>query len=187
MVRILKKLGMTIYVSWGSVVWSSLIPQVANYDSNLGLTKRIFVSLGRVIQVSLSCVQPNGTSSKQNEIWEFLTSCSMWHIWKARCSRLFDGKIVPPAQVVRPIWHEMVLTLKSRYDNIQGTLDAMIAMKSAFHKQWKGMYFFTGTYLSMEWNFTPLLGFFLLRLHRLMGRKWKLARLLGFYPSSQRL
>ena len=98
MVRIFDKLGVTIYLSWGSVVWSSLIPHVAKYDSNLGLTKGIFVSPGRVIQVSLSCVQPNGTSSKQKEIWQLLASCSMWHIWKARCSRLFGGKIVPSAQ-----------------------------------------------------------------------------------------
>ena len=52
---------------------------------------------------------PNLDNMRQTELWILLSSCTIWHIWKARCQRLFDNIVVPPVEVVRPTWQEMVV------------------------------------------------------------------------------
>ena len=57
----------------------------------------------------------NSDSSRQNELWTLISSCSLWHIWKARCQRLFGNIVVPPGEVIRSTWQEMVITLRAKY------------------------------------------------------------------------
>ena len=110
--------------------------------------------------MTINMMQPNITTDKVNELWDILSACSMWHVWKARYSRLFHGIIYRPSQIVQTIWIELVLTLKARYDNIKGSSDAVMMKRLAFHEQWSAMEFYsrvwdTRSQTSIQWNMSP--------------------------------
>ena len=85
----------------------------------------------------------NSDSSRQNELWTLISSCSLWHIWKARCQRLFGNIVVPPGEVIRSTWQEMVITLKAKYDEIKGDRNLVVVRRLAFHKLWNNMGFYS--------------------------------------------
>ena len=45
-------------------------------------------------------------------VWVLLCSTTMWFIWIARCSKVFDNNIVHPLGSVWNVWMQMVHTLK---------------------------------------------------------------------------
>ena len=85
----------------------------------------------------------NSDSSRQNELWTLISSCTLWHIWKARCQRLFGNIVVPPREVIRSTWQEMVITLKAKYDEIKGDRNLVVVRSLAFHKIWNNMGFYS--------------------------------------------
>ena len=58
-VRVLQKVGMALFVSSGSIVWSSLLPQVAQYDSTTRSSIAIAVTPTRIFRVPLDMVHAN--------------------------------------------------------------------------------------------------------------------------------
>ena len=153
--RILQKVGMALFVSWGSIVWSSLLPQVVQYDSTTGSSTAVAVTPTRIFRVPLDMVHPNPMMERLSKIWELLGSCSMWHIWKARCTRVLSGDIVLIQQVVQGIWSELVFTLKARFDNIKGDSNMSTQKRLSLLKLWDRMEMYSGNHLKVEWSFSP--------------------------------
>ena len=86
-------------------------------------------------------------------VWALLSTCSMWHIWKARCSRVVGGDFVAVQKVVQEISGEVVLTLKALFDNVKGIFEVAVLKKNHFLQQWRGMGFFTDTNHKLQWEF----------------------------------
>ena len=128
---------------------------MAKYDCNVGTTKAICIAVETINRVPMMEVRPNKANTRQRALWDLLGSCTMWHIWKARCNRVLGGRFVSPTKVVRDVWYEMVLTLKASYDNIKGNPDMVLSKKLAFHNIWKGSGLYTGTQARIQWNFLP--------------------------------
>ena len=154
-----QKLNITI--SWGLVVWSSLERQVFKYDSNRGLSYALPVSDG-VYVTPLLINQLKQYNTYEKELWNLVCSCTIWHIWKARCTRVIGLLVVPAPQVVQGIWLEMVTTLRARYENIKGESEAMRLKRIAFHALWKYSPFYVlcrqepkWLYKAPKWLFPP--------------------------------
>ena len=60
------------------------------------------------------------------EVWELLSTTTMWFLWTARCSKAFDNITVHPMEIVRNVWMQMVHTLRGQYDDIKGETDAAV-------------------------------------------------------------
>ena len=133
LLRIFQFQKIYITVSWGSVVWMSLCHNVSKYDTLFGNTKAIKVSHGHVQSEQINHMWANLDNMRQTELWILLSSCTIWHIWKARCQRLFDNIIFQPIKVVLSIWQEMVATLRARYGGITGDSNSTILRRLAFH------------------------------------------------------
>ena len=130
--RILQKQRMTVDISWGSVVWSSLLSKISHYDSNLGSTTTISILERMLSRIPMNLIQHNKPTHKQSELWNLVSSCTMWHVWRARCSRVINTIICQPMQVVQAVWLELMLSLKAKYDNIKGIEDVIILIKAHF-------------------------------------------------------
>ena len=55
---------------------------------------------------------------------------------KARCKKVFKGFKTPLVETVFAIWLEIVLTLRSLFENIIGDSDAAEQKRLYFHKTW---------------------------------------------------
>ena len=132
--RILQKQNVIVDISWGSIVWSTLQPQVVRYDSSIGLTRMISISVRKVYCIPINLKGPNVTNDKVNELWDILSACSTWHVSKARSSWLFQGMIYRPSQIIQTIWNELMFTVKARYDNIKGSSDAVMMKRLALYE-----------------------------------------------------
>ena len=53
------------------------------------------------------------------EIWQLVSSITIWYIWKARCLRVFQTVTKRPGQINSRIWIEILRDLISSLDNIK--------------------------------------------------------------------
>eukprot|EP00250_Pteridium_aquilinum_P028273 c36882_g1_i1 orf=333-566(+) len=44
--------------------------------------------------------------------WELIGSLTMWFIWRAQCCRLFESRVVPPAETIRNLWLKLIHMLR---------------------------------------------------------------------------
>ena len=153
--RLLQNQGMSVFVSWGTVVWSSLLPEVMRYDSTIGVTTTVSITPVQISRIPLDLMCPNTFSDKVSSVWVLLSTFSMQHLWKAQCSRVVGGEFFAVQQVVQAIWGEMVLTLKAQFDNIKGISETAVLKRIRFLQQWRGMGFFTDTNHKLQWEFAP--------------------------------
>ena len=86
----------------------------------------------QVSRIPLDLMCPNTFSDKVSSVWVLLSTCLMWHIWKARCSRVVGGEFFAVQQVVQAIWVEMVLTLIAQFDNIKGISETAVLERIRF-------------------------------------------------------
>ena len=80
---------------------------------------------------------------------------TLWHAWKARCQKVFQGKTTPPAETIMVIWVELVFTLQSQNDNIKGDTDAALVRRMSFHKVWFAGPFYRKKENIMIWDYKP--------------------------------
>ena len=89
------------------------------------------------------------------QIWELLSSTTMWFIWKARCKKVFKGSKTPPAETVSAIWLELVLTLRSQFESIIGDSDVAEQRRLHFHKTWTPTPFYFWRESTITWKYHP--------------------------------
>ena len=144
-----------INVSWGSAVWITLTDKVFKYDSSLGRTVGLDTSNHGVRQVPIESMQPNVDSKVKSDLWNLVSSSTLWYIWKARCQRLLGRLIIPIEEVLKSIWQEMVLTMRARFDAIVGDSDSALARRQAFLAHWKNLGFFEISGANIRWIMAP--------------------------------
>ena len=69
-------------------------------------------------------------------VWEILSSTTVYHIEKARCSIVFNQLKTSSSELVSNIWLDIVHTLKGQWDGIVGDFDAKIAQRHEFLIVW---------------------------------------------------
>ena len=89
--RYIKFIGV---LSWGQVMWSSLSRIPFSYEDSKG-GFRLRISTTGVTKVFSSHVVFTASSREALQIWELLSSTTMWFIWKARCKKVFKGSKTP--------------------------------------------------------------------------------------------
>ena len=94
------------------------------------------------------------------EMWKLISNCTIWYIWKARCLRLFTRSCIPAAETIKEIWREIVVTLKARFDAIEGAFDATFLRRLAFHTIWSGKGFYHIRHSNVKWRFATLVWLF---------------------------
>ena len=144
-----------------SFSYGSMVTNIENFAENrhdficvLGIYSMVLSFAAGM--TPLDMVHPNPMMERLSKIWELLGSCSMWHIWKARCTGVLSGDIVPIQQVVQGIWSELVFTLKARFDNIKGNSNMSTQKRLSLLKLWDRMEMYSGNHLKVEWSFSTL-------------------------------
>ena len=56
------------------------------------------------------------------QIWQLVSSITIWYIWKARCLKVFQNMIERPAQIIYGIWTEISHNLIGLLDSIKGNM-----------------------------------------------------------------
>ena len=64
-----------------------------------GLMQKTFIPLNLQIETD------------KPEIWQLVSSITIWYIWKARCLKVFQNVTRIPTQIISRIWIEIVLNL----------------------------------------------------------------------------
>ena len=73
-----------------------------------GLMEKLLIPLSPKIQTD------------KPQIWQLLSSITIWYIWKARCLKAFQNVTERPAQIISGIWTEIVHNLRGFLDSIKG-------------------------------------------------------------------
>ena len=143
-----------LVLTWGMVVWTSLARDVFHYGIE-SMDHGFYTKNGSVRTLSLMSLQFSGVRKEVQPIWEILSSTTVYHIWKARCSLVFHNLKTPPAEVISNIWLEIVHALKGQWDGIVGDSDAKIAQRHEFLIIWTATPFVTSRYTTPYWHFQP--------------------------------
>ena len=108
---------------------------MATYDNTCNAKYRGENGSVRLImdsRVPTSCVR----NQKLEDLWMLLAPITIWHIWTARCNRVFSAHKRPPAESIKLIWHTLITTLRAQYERINGTNDGAELMRLNFRKRW---------------------------------------------------
>ena len=133
--RLLCHASSSFTLNWGHACWMCLDVDVVTYDSTCNAKYRGENGIVRLIPdngVPTTCVQ----NQKLEDLWMLLAPITIWHIWTARCTRVFSAHKRPPAESIKLIWHTLITTLRAQYERINGTNDAADLMRLNFRKRW---------------------------------------------------
>ena len=86
----------------------------------------IILQRGSITVVSRSALGVPNMIKEMKNVWELLCTTTMWYIWIAGCSKVFDNFVVHPEGNVRNVWMRMVRTLKEQYDGIKGDINVAV-------------------------------------------------------------
>ena len=133
--RLLCHASSSFTLNWGHACWMCLEDDVATYDNTCNAKYRGENGSVRLImdsRVPTTCVR----NQKLEDLWMLLAPITIWHIWTARCNRVFSAHKRPPAESIKLIWHTLITTLRAQYERINGTNDGAELMRLNFRKRW---------------------------------------------------
>ena len=67
------------------------------------------------------------------QIWQLVSSITIWYIWKARCLKVFQNVTERPTQIISGIWIEIVHNLRGLLDSIKGNTHQVELKRLEFH------------------------------------------------------
>ena len=53
------------------------------------------------------------------QIWQLVSTITIWYIWKARCLKVFQNVTKRHAQIISGIWIEIVANVRGSLDNLK--------------------------------------------------------------------
>ena len=99
--------------SWGMAVWATVSQPLCQYEaSSHELT--IKIQGGKLVVEQGTRVEVPIMDKEMQGVWELLCTTTMWYIWTARCSKIFDNTETYPAESVKNVWIQLVHTLKGQ-------------------------------------------------------------------------
>ena len=92
---------------------------------------------------------------ERDMVWELISSLTLWFLWRARCSRVFEDRQEPPAETVRAIWLDLVHTLRGQYSQLRTPRS-----QRHFRYQWWEGLLYTNSSSGLRWQYRPPLWLF---------------------------
>ena len=122
--------------TWGAVSWGSLTGPGVGYETEvdsvvLQCQRQLFVRVDPPFAFPL-----DGGGENRDPHWELISSLALWFVWRARCRRVFEDRVVPPAETIRDFWLELIHTLRGQFDRMQGESDRAGRRREAFLRLW---------------------------------------------------
>ena len=89
--RIFANYFFPLVFTWGMVVWTSLVRDTFHYDTE-SMNHGFYSKYGNVHTLPLLSLRFLGVRKEVQTVWEILSSTTVYHIWKARCSLVFQHR-----------------------------------------------------------------------------------------------
>ena len=70
------------------------------------------------------------------QIWQLVSSITIWYIWKAQCLRVFQNVTKRPAQIISGIWTKIVHNLRGLLDSVKGNTQPAELKLLELHAIW---------------------------------------------------
>ena len=97
---------------------------------------------------------PIHLSFNEAQIWQLVSSITIWYIWKARCLKVFQNVTESPAQIISGIWIEIVHNLRGILDSIKGNTHQAELRRVKFHAIWDIGIFYRRCFDKVEWFYS---------------------------------
>ena len=152
--RILRICGISFPFAWGNVVQFSSSKTTFLYDSSTDDKLALHLFQPRFLIISMRQASFLGYSKNMEDMWNFLSKQMMWHIWKARCVKAFEGNHVPELEVVKDIWMQCIYILRGQYDDSHGSSDEDFMQSLALQAEWKDNALYIMHNVKLRWKYT---------------------------------
>lgn len=136
--------------TWGVVAWSTDSGPALSYETEMHSTA-ISSRGGRTAVVQMPNFSSQGWCTECPQRWEMISSIAAWSIWRARCTRVFKDRGIPPAETIRDFWTELKHTLRGQFEGLVGSFDRMQKRREAFLHLWRDGRFFSETGGAIRW------------------------------------
>ena len=93
--------------TWGAVAWCINSMLALEYETEAH-NMAIHSQRGRTSVIPVPNYGSQAWSRERPQRWELICSIAAWSVWRARCTRVFEGRGVPPAETVRDFWTEII-------------------------------------------------------------------------------
>ena len=140
--------------TWGAVAWSTDSGPALSYETEPHSTA-ICSQGGRTTVVQAPDYSSQRWCSERPQRWELISSIAAWSIWRARCTRAFEGRGTPAAETVRDFWTELIHTLRGQFEQLAGSSDRMQRRREAFLRLWRDGPFYTESGGALRWQYRP--------------------------------
>ena len=141
--------------TWGAVAWGALTGPGVGYETEadsvvLQYRQQMLVRVDPPFAFPLG-----GGEEDRDPHWELVSSLALWFVWRARCRRVFEDRVVPPAETLRDFWLELVHTLRGQFDRMQGESDRVARRREAFLRLWGHPPFCSVLGGTVRWCYRP--------------------------------
>ena len=140
--------------TWGAVAWCTDSGPTLGYESEAH-SRAIHSQGGRTLGSPVPDYGSHAWSRECPQRWELICSIAAWSVWRARCTGVFEGKGVPPAETVRDFWMELIHTLRGQYEARRGSSERMRRRREAFLRLWRDDLFYIETSGTIRWQYRP--------------------------------
>ena len=153
--RILRLLGRkyrSAIFTWGAVFWGMLDQQRAFYHYNHS-SLSLYVRSFQVYSTSRSLQGVKFFS--RSYVWQIVSSLSLWVLWKARCSKLYNDEDIHVVDQVKSFWNLLVHSVKGEYDRYKGYGNTAIRKRKRLRRVWSAIPIMLDAGTEVRWNYVP--------------------------------
>ena len=137
--------------TWGAVLWAVVHDKPMVYEQE-DVADAIVMRHG-LMEKKLIPLNPQIQTDKP-QIWQLVSSITIWYIWKARCLKVFQNVIERPTQIISGIWIEIVHNLRGLLDSIKGNTHQADLKRLEFHAIWDIGIFYRRYFGKVEWFYS---------------------------------
>ena len=139
-------------IKWGNVCWLSWQAPIERYEhQEEGMT--LVIKAQEVLFPTIGNTHSTPINAKSQVVLELVSPINLWILWKQRCRRVFSNQTAHPIMLMQEIWSEVVATLKSQYDGLNGGSDEVEKQQLAFIQQWSCSPFLESVGIHIRWNY----------------------------------
>ena len=104
--------------TWGAVAWGTLSGPALRYETEVD-SFALELRQGQLFPAQV--LDFSTTTVEVRDLrWELVSSLALWFVWRARCRRIFERRVVPPTETIRDFWLELIHTLRGQLELLQG-------------------------------------------------------------------
>ena len=84
-----------------------------------------------------------------------VSSLSLWVLWKARCSKLYNDEDIHVVDQVKSFWNLLVHSVKGEYDRYKGYGNTAIQKRKRLRRVWLAIPIMLDAGMEVRWNYVP--------------------------------